>query len=218
MSYIVAQDGKISITEEGMLVPSIIDLYNSDDSKGKHFFRESIKFIYLMADPDSPYINYIESDRLYNVRKEQFTYVSEDFYERIKSDVFVLSALEDYQDKNYDILKRSWEGVKIKIENFMKHLNGIPMEFEVTENVMVDVEVNGSLQRKPMRVTHMKSNNEEYWKALKTYNDVLKFVKAVELDIEKDKKENKASRSKRRIFESEKAQRLISKDIEIIHE
>ena len=40
MGYIVAQDGKIMVTEEGMLLRSIQDLYNSDTGKKKTFFNE----------------------------------------------------------------------------------------------------------------------------------------------------------------------------------
>ena len=215
MSYIVSQDGKISITQEGMLVPSIQELYASDQGKKKTFFKEAIKYIYLFSDPYSPYINYVESDRLFNMRKEQFLYLDDNVFEELISNKHVVVALEDYKDKNYDLLLRSWEGVKIKVDNFLKHLNTLEMEIEITEKVVVDME-DGS--KKPMKIKYKKSNHEEYWKALKTYNEVLKFVKAVEIDVSKEQKENKRGKSKRRLFESEKSQHTATTEIEILDE
>lgn len=215
MSYIASQDGKISITEEGMLVPSIQELYASDQGKKKTFFKEAVKYIYLFSDPYSPYINYVESDRLFNIRKEQFLYLEDSVFEELISNKHVIFALEDYKDKNYDLLLRSWEGVKIKVDNFLKHLNTLEMEIEITEKVVVDME-DGS--KKPMKIKYKKSNHEEYWKALKTYNEVLKFVKAVEIDVSREQKENKRGKSKRRLFESEKAQHTANVEIEIINE
>ena len=107
MGYIVAQDGNIAATEEAFLVPSIKSLYESDTGNEKRFFKESIKYIFLMADPLSPYINYIDSDKIINIRKEQFLYLTDDLFNTMITDKNVIVALEDYKDKHYDILERS---------------------------------------------------------------------------------------------------------------
>lgn len=217
MGYIVAQDGKIMVTEEGMLVPSMQDLYKSDTGNKKTFFNESVKYIFLMADPLSPYINYIDSDRIVNIRKEQFLYLGDDMFNQIVTDKHVIAALEDYKDKHYDTLERAWDGAKIKVDNFLKHLNTIPMEEEMEEKVVIDIDDNGEKRKKSIKVKYVRSNHDEYWKALKTYNEVFNFVKNVEQKIAKDMKENKRGRGKRRLFESEKAQtKSQNHEIEVI--
>lgn len=219
MGYIVAQDGNIAATEEAFLVPSIKSLYESDTGNEKRFFKESIKYIFLMADPLSPYINYIDSDKIINIRKEQFLYLSDEVFNTMISDNNVIVALEDYKDKHYDILERSWEGAKIKVDNFLKHLNNVPMEEEIEEKVVVEVGDGDDRVKKPVKIRYKRSNHDEYWKALKTYNEVLTFVKNVEQKIMKEIKENKRGRGKRRLFDSEKAQQFIKNhEIDVIYD
>lgn len=157
MGYIVAQDGNIAATEEAFLVPSIKSLYESDTGNEKRFFKESIKYIFLMADPLSPYINYIDSDKIINIRKEQFLYLTDDLFNTMITDKNVIVALEDYKDKHYDILERSWEGAKIKVDNFLKHLNNVPMEEEIEEKVVVEVGDGDDRVKKPVKIRYKRS-------------------------------------------------------------
>ena len=113
-----------------------------------------------MADPLSPYINYIESDRVINIRKEQFLYLSDDMFEQIVNDKHVIIALDDYKDKHYDILERSWDNAKLKVGNFLKHLNNIPMEEEIEEKVIVEFDDNGEKKKKPIKIKYNRSNHE----------------------------------------------------------
>lgn len=201
MSYIVVQDGKISLTQEALLVNDFVDLYN-DKKKNKNSFMDCIKYIYYYSDKYSPYINYIPSDRISKIKREQLSYLSpSDFDAMINNDI-VLRCIDTYKSDNYDLIDRSWDGAKIKVDNFLKHLNNIPMEIE--KSIDVEVQTGGGKVKK-VRTTITQSNQEEYWKALKTYNEVLKFIKQVQEDTIKDIKDGKRKNIKRRLYDDEES-------------
>ena len=87
----------------------------------------------------------------------------------------------------------------------MKHLNTIPMTYKKTINTTIESK---SGVKKNVAVDIEASNHEEYWKALKTYNEVMKFVSKVEEDIRKDIKEGKRKNTKRRLFDNEESLRI----------
>lgn len=201
MSYIIVQDGKISLTQEALLVNDFVDLYN-DKKKNKNSFMDCIKYIYYYSDKYSPYINYIPSDRISKIKREQLSYLSpSDFDAMINNDI-VLRCIDTYKSDNYDLIDRSWDGAKIKVDNFLKHLNNIPMEIE--KSIDVEVQTGGGKVKK-VRTTITQSNQEEYWKALKTYNEVLKFIKQVQEDTIKDIKDGKRKNIKRRLYDDEES-------------
>ena len=105
MSYIVVQDGKIGLSEEGLLIEAVKSLLLSfkDNKDG---FMECIRFVYYMGDKYSPYVNYIESERLVKIKREQFNYLSQEDFDRLSSNEKVLTVLEDYKDRTYDLLDR----------------------------------------------------------------------------------------------------------------
>lgn len=201
MSYIVVQDGKISLTQEALLVNDFVDLYN-DKKKNKNSFMDCIKYIYYYSDKYSPYINYIPSDRISKIKREQLSYLSPSDFEAMINNDIVLRCIDTYKSDNYDLIDRSWDGAKIKVDNFLKHLNNIPMEIE--KSIDVEVQTGGGKVKK-VRTTITQSNQEEYWKALKTYNEVLKFIKQVQEDTIKDIKDGKRKNIKRRLYDDEES-------------
>ena len=163
---------------------------------------DCIKYIYYYSDKYSPYINYIPSDRISKIKREQLSYLSpSDFDAMINNDI-VLRCIDTYKSDNYDLIDRSWDGAKIKVDNFLKHLNNIPMEIE--KSIDVEVQTGGGKVKK-VRTTITQSNQEEYWKALKTYNEVLKFIKQVQEDTIKDIKDGKRKNIKRRLYDDEES-------------
>lgn len=198
MSYIVVQDGKISLTAEASTVPTVIALHSAMKQTG--LFMDCIKFVYYFADKYSPYINYIPSDRITKIRREQLSYLPENDYLRISTDPLVLDLIEAYKSDTYDLLDRSWDGAKIRVDNFLKHLNNIPMEYEET---VVHEATDEDGKKHKIKLIIKRSNQEEYWKALNTYNNVLKFVQSVEKEMIKDIKEGKRKNIKRRLFDDE---------------
>lgn len=201
MSYIVVQDGKISLTQEALLVNDFVDLYN-DKKKNKNSFMDCIKYIYYYSDKYSPYINYIPSDRISKIKREQLSYLSSSDFDAMINNDIVLRCIDTYKSDNYDLIDRSWDGAKIKVDNFLKHLNNIPMEIE--KSIDVEVQTGGGKVKK-VRTTITQSNQEEYWKALKTYNEVLKFIKQVQEDTIKDIKDGKRKNIKRRLYDDEES-------------
>jgi hypothetical protein len=207
MSYIVIQDGKVGLSEEGLLVPVVKDmLLHLKADKAK--IMEYIRFVYYMADKYSPYMNYVDSERLIKIKREQYSYMSQEDFDAMASDEVLLLVLEDYKDKTYDLLDRGWDMAKTRVDNFLKHLNNVPMTIVKTAEVYHDYEVDGENKRKKIKLDVEVSNHEEYWKALKTFNEVMKFVSKVEEDIKKDTKEGKRKNTKRRLFDNEESLRM----------
>lgn len=134
MSWIVVQDGKIGLSTEGLLVPSVNALW-SYVGKDREKMLEYIRFVYYMGDTYSPYVNYTDSERLVKIKREQFSYLSQDDFDSIASNELCLHVLEDYKDSIYDILDRGWDAAKKKVDNFLKHLNNIPMVFVESREV-----------------------------------------------------------------------------------
>ena len=139
---------------------------NSDGSFSEKML-EYIRFVYYMGDTYSPYVNYTDSERLVKIKREQFSYLSQDDFDSIASNELCLHVLEDYKDSIYDILDRGWDAAKKKVDNFLKHLNNIPMVFVESRDVE---HLMGDGSKKKIKVDVEVSNHEEYWKALKTFN------------------------------------------------
>ena len=208
MSYIVIQDGKVGLTEESLLVPVVKEMLLS--TKGdKNRIMEYVRFIYYMGDKYSPYINYVESDRLIKIKREQYSYMDQVEFDNMVSNDLVCAVLDDYKDRTYDLLDRGWEAAKTKVGNFLKHLNNVPMVINKTVDTVHEFTIDGEVVRKKLKVEVEVSNHEEYWKALKTFNEVMKFISKVEEDIKKDIKDGKRKNMKRRLFDNEESLRVV---------
>lgn len=203
MSYIILQDGKVGVTDEGLSLP-VVDAMLKSFEGNEEGFVEAIRYIYYFANSNGPYTNFTESERHVRLKAEQFNYLSNDEYDAMVKNEYVVAVADHFKDTTYDVLDRAWDGALKRVDNFLKHLNDIPMTF--TKSVDVYDEEEGKKVRR--RVEVEVSNHDEYWKALKTYNEVIKFVRQVEEDIRNDVKEGRRRDVRRRMFDTAESLRV----------
>ena len=55
MSFLYVEDEEVKITPDGMMMPEVKELYNSDKRERKAFFKKCITYIYFVYNPNGPY-------------------------------------------------------------------------------------------------------------------------------------------------------------------
>lgn len=139
MSFLKFEDDRVKVTEQGMTLPPVRDLWSVDKTGGHKFFNSAITYIYHMYHKGNAFENLPLDIARKRVCGIYCNGVNPDKFEKNKR---VKAIIELYIELSYSIVERSYYfNIKKDIEDLHKRLDAIPFEKEakVETTVMIPV-------------------------------------------------------------------------------
>lgn len=184
------ENNEVKLIDVAFQWKSFTDLYKADNTKTKKLYKAQLRYLYYIYTKSSPFSNrYTPKERETLFFSEVETDVKKT---RIKS--FELSECV-VMIRRHGMLRSEaqLERVLEDFDKLLNHLNAIPWEREVKENIVTG--------RKTKEKTFMQSNMDEKMKAIKSMNDLMKLQKEVEKVMMDERKAISAGGQKSRLFE-----------------
>ena len=194
MSFLILVNGIVEVTDEGMTIPSVKELYTNDKNSEKKFFHDSITYIFFSYKNKGVYCNKLPSSRKqFVIDKHLSNRKVSDFenHPRVKA------VIEDYIDCEFTPIERLGEGLKRDVESMLKRIETIPYEKQQKVEFDVDYTIPGSTDGekgiKHISMMWTVDNSEEKEKKLQLALKLFDYEKALNAKMFDESKEKRRS-------------------------
>lgn len=143
MSFLYIENGVVGITEEGMALPAVQDVYNSDRTTTKKFFNDVIRYVFFVYKKDGVYQDLFLGYRKKLTLERHLPDRKEDDFEK---NIRVINFISEYQQRQLSKAERFLFQLEIDMEALLKRITEIPYTKKVKVNIPV-VDQNGAEQR-----------------------------------------------------------------------
>lgn len=194
--FLYLEDGKVKVTEEGMALPEVQDLYNSDKrSASKPFFYKCMTYIYWAYKVDGEWENRPYKER----RKMSASQAGVEDYKEIDEHPKVQKIIKMYKNDFLTMSERMYEGVKIKIADVIEKINEIQLTKNIKENVEVWFEnphKDGEKEKHTVRIDIDYDNSKEFESTLGIAQKLAEREQALKKTVIKERQMNRDGRRK----------------------
>ena len=200
--FIQIKDGKAKVSEQGMGMPVVKQVYKRDKSTGKASFEKWMKFVFHSYDKNSIYKNYLPGEREKKVVENLFPDKSVTYFKTIPG----MTALIDfYIESSYSFKELLYRRLLKDVEEMMGRLSKIELTRTARVKGRKDVTFFSKVEKKEVTETLdldvrlSIDNSEEKIKAMDILDKLLKrevtLKKALrEEQIQEDLKKQSANR------------------------
>ena len=184
------ENEEVKITDEGMLLPEIKELYSRDKrNESKPFFKKCLVYMYWGYKKEGEWSNHLPKKRLEMAAKMAEVSVSD-----MEDHPAIKKAIKAYVDNQTTLTERLYLGVKKDIEDILELIQGIPFEKEIKVELMIDVpEYEGSnkLIKVPIKQMVKMDNSAEKAKALSRVEQLIDLEERLRKKIIKENLEKR---------------------------
>lgn len=123
MPFLELKDGVVSPTEEGMELPAIKKLYNSDKTEGKRFFKDCLFYIFFVYNQSGVY-----KDRFENYRKKMVIerHLPKRKIEDFEGNLRVHDVISEYLNRQMTKTERFLYLLEKDMDELLKRITNIP--------------------------------------------------------------------------------------------
>jgi hypothetical protein len=191
MSFLILNNGKVEVTEEGKLISEVTALYNSDKSSKKKFYNDTLTYIYFSYKNNGIYCNKLpKSRKQFVIDKHLLDRTINDFerHPRCKE------LIDIYIDLEYTPIERLYEGLKRDIEDILKRIDTIPYEKEIMVEFESEVDLGkGEKDIKKFKQRVIMDNSEEKEKKMELAIKLFDYDKKLQSKMFDESKEKRRS-------------------------
>lgn len=181
--FLVLDGNKVIVTEEGMMIKAVKELYDEDKSPDKETFYDIMKGLYFIYRPDSIFQNISLSQREEKVSET----VLKKPWSHYMKDPRVKKLAELYVSMITSPSVKNLERIKEDIEKLHEHLAQIPMEYTTTIDQDVEVDVKGEKKlvrvKKKVKISNIEQKEKVYASFLKIQQTYEKMREIVEHEM-----------------------------------
>jgi ketosteroid isomerase-like protein len=201
MSFLVLQDGKVLLTDEGKMLVLVQKLQKADRTQDKKWFNDMLKGLYFIYKPETMFDELEHETKILEVSSKM---LERPWREHIKNkDLKQLAKF--YQDTVTTQNMRNLRGMETDMEIFKRHISKIPMEKSM--NIDRDVEyVDDNGEKRTARIQKRLTviNSDEKQMAYKALLDMQRSYNQLKELTKEETNKIKVNEKKKRLFESRK--------------
>lgn len=187
----LTEEGEIKITDEGMQLPTVRELWNSDKrSMSKPFFFKCMTYIYWMYKKDGEYRNHP-----YKKRRELAEQHAKDSWKIFEENTRVKAVVNTYLENQLTLTERLYENIKRDIADCIEHLASIPIKRKIKETIEIDdVDNQGNNIKRKIKIDLEIDNSIEKSKALDLAEKLVEKEESLRKKIVKDQQSTRQGR------------------------
>ena len=181
MPFLYIEDGVVRITQEGMVLPQVQEVYAADRSTTKKFFNDVIRYIFFVYKKDGVYQDLFLNYRRKLVLERHLPDRKEDDFEK---NIRVINLITEYQQRQLSKVERLLFQLELDMELLLKKITEIPY----TKKVKVSVPVIDQMgdERKIPTIIEME-NYEEKAKAIMLADKMIDYQDKLRAKVIKEK-------------------------------
>lgn len=191
------EDKKVKITEDGLCIPAVKELYADDRHTDKPWFNKCITYIYWAYKKDGEYRNLVK-------RKRQMLAADHtgESFERFEENIAVIKVINLYIELQLSPVERLYEGIKADIDEMLERIRKIPFTKEIKVEMFVDVpvsELSNETVKKPIKQIVEMDNSEEKFKAINRADQLIDLEEKLRKKVIKEQQDKRDKQ--KRIFD-----------------
>ena len=175
---------RVQITEEGMMLPEVKEIWNRDKHSAKPYFNKVITYLFWMYKKDGEYQNHPIKRRM-----ELAGNMAGVNPKDMEDCPHIRKLISAYVENETTLTERLYLGIKKDINDILEYVKDIP--FVVKEKVEVDVDVPkfaGSTDtvKHTIKVEVEVDNTEKKWKAMERADKLIDFEEKIRKKVIKE--------------------------------
>lgn len=178
------ENEEIKITEEGMQLSEVQDVYKDDKHSGKPYFKKVITYLYWAHKKDGEWQNHFPSKREeMSAEKAGLSIIEIRKHSKLKA------LIKAYVDNQTTLTERLYIGVKRDIEEVLELINSIPYVRKIQVELTVDIpkfEGSSGLIKYPVKQIVEVDNSKEKTEAIKRVESLIELEERLRKKIIKD--------------------------------
>jgi len=189
------KSGDVIVSDEGMQLPCVQNLFRKDKTKTKSYFEKSKIYVYHVFTKKHD-LNFLSFSS--RTERVQELYLPNYDISKIVTDPLVQEIVKEYKFQQFTTNELAYEALKEDFVKLKKFISNIPYEIEkdITETIVVEFPYDGKIieQRIPIKTTIKVDNSEARYKAMAQLKQLLILEKDIRNLIEEeeiDKKKRK---------------------------
>lgn len=168
------KNGKVVVTEQGLMNVHVKKLYDADHTNGKAKFLKMAGYIYSVYDKRTIYGNLSEQDRRLLVCSDVID--DKNYWVKAEANPDVISMISKLNNLQYTHKERLLEGCRRKIDDYISHFD----KMKINEK-----------------------NQKEYREVIKGSEDLVDFYDKLEQKVNKEKLSRQVGGGESKMFEDE---------------
>lgn len=194
--FLYIEDGIVKVTEEGMDLPVVRDLYNADKTKTKKFFMDSLKYTYYVYKKNGVYDGIFEGYRKKMVVERHLPGREIQHFEDNKR---VRALITEFQNLQLTKIERFYYQLEKDIEQLIERIHSIPYTRKVKARIPVEQDGETTYVEQMVEMENYKEKTE----AIMTAEKLIDYEGKLRDKILKDKT-SKKKKSSQRLFDKPK--------------
>ena len=202
MSFLVLENDVVRVTDEGMNLTCVKELYSRDRHSGKPWFNACITYAYYMHKKGGVFNNMLPTNKATRICSEILKEAYK--YEAFESDYYYKNMEREYINLQYSRNEQLYERIGKDIEGLMQRISEIPYTTTKIHECVVEFPgPDGTMIKHTAKVPIEIDNSEEKAKAIKLAETLIDFEIKLKSKIVQETKEKRKARSQDRLFEKE---------------